>query len=880
MIAKHHRKKGLHWQLAIQLMLLIVGVFFTYAQHQQYQQQLNEKISHALNKRLSFLSTGISDRLELYKYGLSSLRGLLHGVGINNLNYQVIANYSNSRNYALEFPGANGIGYIKRVATHDVSDFINTARADRPDNTFNLRVLSPHNEARFIIQYIFPEANNTSAIGLDIGSESMRRQAALNAALYNQVQLTGPITLVQADKKTQQGFLILLPVYNSITVPATQSERLQQLVGWTYSPLLIDSILKSLSQFDDNYLTITDLNADAALTFFNYGNKSDSSPFVVTTTTEVMGRSWKITLTGSNSFINSLSFPSNVQALVTHIVVIILVMLLVLALQLFFYRKKQHELALQQTNATLESEVALRTQQIANISTLQRSILNSASQTIIATDKNGLITAFNPAAEKLLGYQARDVIGVETPAIFHLESEVVARAKQLSAELNTPIAPGFEVFVVKATATEPDINQWTYVDCNNNHTQVNLSVTSLLNDAGEVVGFLGTSYALTEQIAHEQALAHAKELAEQASEAKSDFLANMSHEIRTPMNGIFGTLQLLQEQPLNTISKNYLDKALYSTKALITIINDILDFSKIEAGKLLLESSPFELDEVIHHLESDLAIPAKEKGIYLRFVSHVEHKYWHGDAVRIRQIFLNLISNAIKFTRQGGVTVEVSVTADNRICFVVSDTGIGIPKQEITRLFQRFEQAEMSTTREFGGTGLGLPITLSLINLMNGEVEVHSELDVGSQFTVYLPLPKASIASKNYDEKQLSYPDLSDKTILVAEDNPVNQLVVSAMLAPCKAKILMANNGFEAISLYESSHPDIILMDIQMPKMDGLQACKRIKKKNSEQRIIALTANVLTEQKLIYQQLFDGYLSKPLEKKYLVRVLNTLRKEQ
>ena len=883
----HRANKGLVLQVAIQIILLIVGMFFSYSQHIQYQKQLDEKIADALNTRLTFLSTGISNRLDLYKYGLSSLRGFIHGVGINDLNYQAIANYSNSRDYALEFPGASGIGYIKRVYPNDVNDFINTARNDRPDHNFNISVLSAHNEAKFVIQYLFPEKNNISAIGLDIGSGNMRREAALDAALYNRAQLSGPITLVQADKKTQQGFLILLPVYNSIAAPTTQSQRIEKLVGWTYSPLLIDNILKSLSQLDDNYLTITDLNSNAELTFFNYGNKNDSSSFIASTTTDVMGRTWKIALTGSHTFIKSLNLPSTYQTLLNNILIIFLVMLLVLALQLFFYRKgqqtkikiamaKKHELALEHANSKLETEVKLRTQQIADISTLQRSILHSASYTIIATDKNGVITAFNPAAEKLLGYTASQVIGLKTPAIFHLEDEVVAKAKQLSVELNKHVEPGFEVFSIKATATEPDINQWTYVASNDKHTQVNLSVTSLLSDVGEVVGFLGISYDLTQQIVHEQALAQAKELAEQASDAKSEFLANMSHEIRTPMNGLFGTLQLLQEQPLSDVSKNYLDKALYSTKALITIINDILDFSKIEAGKLLLDNSTFEFEELIHHLESDLAIPATEKGIYLRFNSHLKHKYWRGDAVRIRQVFLNLISNAIKFTREGGVSVEISVTDDNKVCFVILDTGIGIPEQDIPRLFERFEQAEKSTTREFGGTGLGLPITKSLISLMNGEVKVTSQLGVGSQFTVYLPLKKANIKPSNVDAKSLVLPDLTNKTILIAEDNPINQLVASAMIKPSNANIVIANNGLEAIELYESLLPDLILMDIQMPKMDGMQACKHIKKINSEQIIIALTANVLSEQKQLYKQLFDGYLSKPIEKQMLVNVLNRL----
>ncbi|WP_240917450.1 histidine kinase dimerization/phospho-acceptor domain-containing protein [Pseudoalteromonas sp. Z9A6] len=325
---------------------------------------------------------------------------------------------------------------------------------------------------------------------------------------------------------------------------------------------------------------------------------------------------------------------------------------------------------MQQANLKLESEVKQRTQEIADMNMLQQSILNSASYSIIATDTNGLITLFNPASEKLLGYKAQDVIGIKNPGIFHLKEEIIKKAKLLSAELNKPVPPGFEVFILKATATEPDINQWTYISSTGEKIQVNLSVTSLLNNEGDTVGYLGIAYDLTEQIDHEQALGHSKELAEQASQAKSEFLANMSHEIRTPMNGILGTLQLLQEQPLNEKSKEYLKKSLYSTRALTTIINDILDFSKIEAGKLSLEHKPFDFFELIHHFESDLGVQATDKNIYLKFVIDIEHKHWVGDPVRLRQVFLNLISNAIKFTSQGGVTVTFRLTDEKKYVVV------------------------------------------------------------------------------------------------------------------------------------------------------------------------------------------------------------------
>ncbi|WP_350603334.1 CHASE domain-containing protein [Pseudoalteromonas sp. SMN1298-MNA-CIBAN-0114] len=887
MIQARPVNKRLLISLLPHVILLVTGIILTYFAHNKHQESIDNKINSSLNNRLSSISTGINSRLDLYQYGLFGLKGFVHGIGASNLNYQAISNYSGSRNYAKEFPGANGIGYIKKVGVEQLNKFLNDAKNDRPDQTFNLNTLVATSDEHFIIQYIFPEQKNLQAIGLDIGSESMRKQAALNAAINNTTQLTAPLTLVQASKLSHQGFLILVPIYKTITISDNKKQRLNELLGWAYSPLLIDKILDSLSHIDENQLTISDLNNSTETDFFSYGIKSTTNDYQLTKIIKLMGRTWKITINASDAFIYNLHLPSQYRAIVNGSFATIGCMFIAFLMQLFIFRRsqrikrntlqaKKNKLALQQTNLKLEKEVRLRTKEIADISMLQQSILNSASYSIIATDINGLITLFNPASEKLLGYKAKDVIGIENPGIFHLKEEIIKKAKQLSAELNEPVFPGFEVFILKATATDPDINQWTYISSTGEHIQVNISVTSLLNNENEIVGYLGVAYDLTEQINHEQALGHAKELAEQASQAKSEFLANMSHEIRTPMNGILGTLQLLQEQPLNEKSKEYLKKSLYSTRSLTTIINDILDFSKIEAGKLSLEYKSFDLFELIHHLESDLGLQASDKNIYLKFIINIEHKYWVGDPVRLRQIFLNLISNAIKFTSQGGVTVTFRLTDENKICCCISDTGIGISEQAIERLFERFEQAEQSTTREYGGTGLGLPITKSLIGLMSGEIKVTSQLDSGSQFYVYLPLKQAQIDESTLITKNVELPDLSGKTILLAEDNKINQLVASAMLEPTKATIIIANNGLEAISLYESHKPDIIFMDIQMPKMDGLQACKKIKALNNEQIVIALTANVFTEQKEIYRQLFDGYVSKPIEKHELVGMLSTL----
>lgn len=874
-------------QVFIQLFIIIVGTSITVFNHTKHLEMLDSQVTEALNKRLNVITTGINDRLDLYHYGLNAIRSAIHGIGIDNLNYQTIANYSYSHNDQLELPGANGIGFIKSVSRKELSNFLIDAQNDRPDNNFKVKLLNNHVRTQFIIQYIFPEDKNKQAIGLDIGSETMRRTAALNAASNNQVQLTGPITLVQANKKAKQGFLILLPVYKSIIAPTNSEERINELIGWTYSPLLIDEVLKSLESFDLNHLRITDVSDSAPLTFFTYGNEQDITDYVVSSNASVMGRNWNITLEGTNAFIDELRLPQKYEVLLNGGLLTLLVMLTVLAGQLVYYRKaqkayiekelaKKYEQALEKANISLEAEIKARTEQLAKTNMLQRSILNSASYSVIATDIKGVITEFNPAAEKLLGYKAAEIIGIETPALFHIEEEVIAQAKRLSKELNMPVGANFDVFALKASMMRSDVNQWTYKTATGKFIQVKLNITAMLNNNEEVVGYVGIAYDLTAQIAHEKALADAKNQAEKASLAKSEFLANMSHEIRTPMNGIFGTLQLLQELSLNNKAQEYVKTALYSTKALTTIINDILDFSKIEAGKLSIENKTFELDELITCLHSDLSIPANDKNLNLTFNLSVEQNYWLGDSVRLRQVFLNVIANAIKFTHKGGITIDITLNEQGALVFVVADTGIGMSQEAISRLFKRFEQADASTTREYGGTGLGLSITRSLIELMNGTITVESELNVGSKFIITLPLKKAEAIANNKSVKALKHPDLSGKIILLAEDNKINQVVATAMLEPCNATIVIANNGLEAISLYKEISPDIIFMDIQMPKMDGVEACKKIKRLDNDQIIIALTANVLSEQKALYKKHFNGYLAKPIEKAELIEMLHSL----
>ena len=368
----------------------------------------------------------------------------------------------------------------------------------------------------------------------------------------------------------------------------------------------------------------------------------------------------------------------------------------------------------------------------------------------------------------------------------------------------------------------------------------------------------------------------AKLAAEEANQSKSLFLANMSHEIRTPMNGVLGTLQLLQRMELSNEAKDLLGKALFSSKALLTIINDILDFSKVEAGKLEVESAPFNLNELLDAITSSLTPEADKKDIELVVSKGKNYQAaWLGDAVRVKQILLNISSNAVKFTEQGKVTIKADVDSNQALVLSVEDTGIGMSQEALKRLFIRFEQADNSTTRRFGGSGLGMAIAQSLVEIMGGHISVSSQLGKGSKFEVTLPLEHSDTLPETAEQEQVNIPGLADKTILLAEDNLINITIFQSMMKETKANIVIAKNGQEAVDQVGEHDIDLVFMDIQMPIMDGVEACKLVKKLYPDIPIIALTANVMEEEIKQYLAVgFDQHLGKPIDLKQIYRCCN------
>jgi signal transduction histidine kinase/CheY-like chemotaxis protein len=415
-----------------------------------------------------------------------------------------------------------------------------------------------------------------------------------------------------------------------------------------------------------------------------------------------------------------------------------------------------------------------------------------------------------------------------------------------------------------------------------------------VDERGRVTRLMGTQASITQRKQIEEKAAQARSMAEQASRSKSEFLANISHEIRTPLNAIMGLNQLLLGTSLSEEQRQWLRLMDDSSRVLLNLLNDVLDFSRIEAGKLQLEQVAFPLRQLFESAFNTYLEQARMKSVGLTItLSPALPTHVAGDPLRIRQVLANLLSNAIKFTPSGGqVSLSADVLYDDRrpskLAFEIVDTGIGIAPERQRAMFEAFTQADSSTARRYGGSGLGLAICSTLVKMMGGHIRVESSLGQGCTFEVQLPL-KALPSSLNNsspdtpistDELAAARQRFEKLRVIVAEDNPVNQRLMRDTLGQVGCEMRVAHNGEEAVKLWETWDVDLILMDVQMPGVNGLMATARIREKERKTHrspvpILAVTANAMTGDRETYMAAgMNGYVAKPIEFRALFQAMS------
>ncbi|MFY0620865.1 MAG: response regulator [Pelagimonas sp.] len=682
-----------------------------------------------------------------------------------------------------------------------------------------------------VVSLVYPIEANRAAIGLDYNQNPAQRAAAFHARDTGEIVLAGPVNLVQGGT----GFIARFPVFTSTDGP-------RRFWGIVSAVLDVDLI------YAEAGLSNPSLDLDIALIgedgtgakgniFFGDPSLLENNPEYITV--NLPTGSWLMAIQPKGGW------PTHPDNLWKNRALYLLAGLFVV---IPTFIAGQISVGRQNVIQTLRTRDA----ELERLSLVAR----HASDSIILTDPDTNILWVNTAFERMTGYRADEAIGCQPGEL--LNSGKTSQRTIDAINDHKRRGEPFHTEILNKTKS----GELIWVDTN---------IVPVLSPNGQVAMIMAIERDITFAKAHERELAEAKQAAEKADKAKTDFLANMSHEIRTPMNGIIGMADLLAEADLPDDSQQCIEVIQNSSHSLLKIINDILDLSRLEAGKVDITDVDFNLLECVEGTATLLGAKAREKGLVLDLsCSRSVPEVVRADDDRLRQILVNLIGNAIKFTDSGVISVRVRCadTDPYRLMIDVKDTGVGIPAEKAARIFDRFSQADAATTRVFGGTGLGLTISNMLAQLMGGRISVQSEPGKGSCFQVIIQTrpPVGQVAPAPPTIHGLNF--LQNHTVLLAEDNATNRLLVHRFLKDTGATVIDAVNGIEAVEHCRHHNPDIILMDMSMPKMDGLAATRMIRSQQIPQpHIIALTANAFSaDREACFEAGMDAFLSKPIKK--------------
>jgi PAS domain S-box-containing protein len=520
---------------------------------------------------------------------------------------------------------------------------------------------------------------------------------------------------------------------------------------------------------------------------------------------------------------------------------------------------------LRQRVADLQESCRMAEKLLVNREAKFKGIIDNFRLGLLEVEPSGVIIDANESFCEMSGFSIEELFGKDGGEVllddFEKERMKVRNASRSEGEA--------DVYELRVFNKKKETRYWL------------VSAAPLLGDDGEVYGSIGIHWDITEMKQLEFELKGARYKAEESSKAKAMFLANMSHEIRTPLNGIVGMAEQLAQSQLDADQRYFIDIMRSASSTLLSIINDVLDISKIESGKFSIEITPFNLNETIRRTLSIFGEKAKQTNISLDIELMDDRGIMHlGDPHRLSQVLFNIVGNAMKFTQAGYVRVTSNLSrGENDICFVsfsIEDTGVGMDIAYLTKVFEAFTQEDASITRKFGGSGLGLSIARSIVHIMGGTIEIESEKGKGTRVNIRIPM---RISNEKTKQDIVEMTDLQKSLkglrILAVEDNELNRMVLQVILKKCEVVVTIAHNGQEAIKLIQEQEFDLVLMDVQMPIVDGLEATKYIREElNLSTPIIGLSANAMREEVEICKQAgMNDYLVKPYSERVLVEVM-------
>jgi len=847
----------------------------------------------ALSERVK---TEVARRMKEFEDGLKALRGL-HEVS-QELTLEEFRDYCKVVDPQVCFQGAMGQGFIKRVPKDNVAPFMAWAQQQLGED-FQIKTAGSLDQYDdfFVICQIEPLADNRAAWGLDVGSETNRRVAAEQARATGVPTLTAKINLVQ-DQLDHNGFLYYLAVYQAGVPLDTVQQREEAFQGWVYMPITSELAMDGILTSGDGKVDVEvydTMAIDASNKLFSghgYHFESDNQKhkyhpvFSKSFPLTFGGRQWTVQISSNPNFDTSGLFlrPFMTAAIGATLTILLATMVWNMGTSRLRAIQLAESMTFDLTAAKEKAEEGFRR---------FTTIFENVPVGVNLLDENGCVVDTNPAGLNL--WEAR--------------SEEELKGRSILDQLPKPAHNLVTQSLCDAMTGHPRCVEFRMTGLRGTERLIELHAVVFENPTIEYkkTYILAALRDVTDQRKAESDLRVAREKAEEANQSKSEFLANMSHEIRTPMTAILGYTDLLAEQHQSDLDrveqKEYIDTIRRNGEHLLMIINDILDLSKIEAGKMTIESMPMRVDTLIRDVMELMQVKASAKGLMLDSV--VENKIpmvIESDPIRLRQILVNLLGNAIKFTEIGRVRLRVCfVNSNNSLRLSVEDTGIGMNEEQQDRLFQAFVQADNSTARRFGGTGLGLRISKRLAEMLGGDISVTSEPHVGSVFCLSLslvkinesnwlhPIESCTVAIPKGNEAEtgpkLPAQALKGMRILLAEDGPDNVRLISFHLRKAGAEVTTVENGKLTIEqmtqdgtiegpLEEPARFDLVLTDMQMPEMDGYQSTQLLRDKGCTLPIVALTAHAMAGD---LQKCLDAgctnYTTKPIDRKHLIQIL-------